>query len=53
MLEFATVMEFYAAKVDQDREANEYGRKAKCYERKMHEYLYDEITGLYSDYMSM
>ena len=31
----------------------EFMQKAKCYDKKLHSYLYNENNGLYSDFMSL
>ena len=46
-------MHFYALVVGNKFKADEFEKKARCYNKKMHDYLYNESTGLYSDFMSM
>ena len=53
MVEFARIMEFYSARVGEDALARQFRKKADCYAAKMHEYLYDENSGFYSDYVGL
>ena len=53
MVEFAKIMEFYSAKVGNQSEAQIFRKKADCYAAKMHEYLYNENTGFYADYLGL
>lgn len=46
-------MHFYAKLVGEEKVAADFKHKAKCYDKKLHAYFYNENVGLYSDFVSL
>ena len=53
MVEFADFMQEYSGAVVIEEDWLKHGRQAKCFKNKLNEFLVNENTGLYADYMSL